>query len=431
MLRYICLYTLLFFQLFFFSQVHSQVLRHSFDESGQTYIQASIRGQFWTRYIQMNPRTTINNEFVDEAFDISIRRIRMGFLAQVTPNLMVYALFGDNNINARSEKSIEFKVLDFNVEYSFSEQCAVGIGETGWTGLSRWNVRSSRTMMSLDAPLFAMLTVGKNDNLGRSLGIWTKGQIGKFDYVVALKQPADYGVEARDGVVDYALNQERLSTSAYVKYEFFDNESNKTAYSGGAGTYLGAKKILNFGSGFLFQPKMTSSLVNSETQYYDFKNWAAEFFYDAPRKRKNAQSITAYLGFFKTYFGPEYIRNLGANDYTATGSAFNGSGNDFPMMGTGQTLFMQLGYLWQTKLSFRDRSIGIQPNVAWQSSSFDALAQQMNTFDFGINGYFDGHSNKLSLNYQQRPIYEEEGDLGLVVTDHKGMWVLQYQIEIN
>jgi hypothetical protein len=43
--------------------------------------------------------------------------------------------------------------------------------------------------------------------------------------------------------------------------------------------------------------------------------------------------------YFDTDFGPNYIRNLGANDYTSGGTSFNGSGNDFPMMGTGNTVF--------------------------------------------------------------------------------------------
>jgi hypothetical protein len=32
-----------------------------------------------------------------------------------------------------------------------------------------------------------LLTVDKNDDLARGLGVWAKGQIGKFDYLVSLK----------------------------------------------------------------------------------------------------------------------------------------------------------------------------------------------------------------------------------------------------
>jgi uncharacterized membrane-anchored protein len=40
-------------------------------------------------------------------------------------------------------------------------------------------------MMSLDAPLFSLLTVDKNDDLARGLGVSRAS--GKFDYLVSLK----------------------------------------------------------------------------------------------------------------------------------------------------------------------------------------------------------------------------------------------------
>ena len=105
-------------------------------------------------------------------------------------------------------------------------------------------------MMALDAPLFSLLTVNKNDDVARGLGIWVKGQVDKFDYVFSFKNPASFGVEATKNT-DFALNRPRKRVSGYVKYEFWDDESNKTAYSGGIGTYLGTKTILNLGAGFM------------------------------------------------------------------------------------------------------------------------------------------------------------------------------------
>jgi hypothetical protein len=35
-------------------------------------------------------------------------------------------------------------------------------------------------MMSLDAPLFSLLTVDKNDDLARGLGVWAKGKLGNL-----------------------------------------------------------------------------------------------------------------------------------------------------------------------------------------------------------------------------------------------------------
>lgn len=404
----------------------SNKLKLNLDETGKTYVKASVRMQLWARYFDTNPGTTINNEVANNVFDVSIRRLRMGISAQLTPKLYVYSLFGGNNLNSKTEKDFQFGVLDLYAEYEFSKAFALGFGESGWEGLNRWNVRSSKSLMAVDAPLFSLLTVNKNDDIARGLGIWAKGQLSKFDYIISLKTPTQYGVSATEGKVDYAINKPSKRISGYLKYEFLDNESNKSAYSGGAGTYLGTKNILNLGAGFMNQAKMTSQLVNGEEKFYDFKNWAVDVFYDAPLNKEKGTAITTYLGYNHNDFGPNYIRNVGANDITSGGTSFNGSGNDFPMMGTGNTVFFQLGYLLpENKKTYR-----LQPNIAIQHSDYEALDDTMLVYDLGVNCFFSGHSNKLSLGYQSRPVYQSMNN-ELKVDERKGMFVLQYQIEIN
>jgi len=176
----------------------------------------------------------------------------------------------------------------------------------------------------------------------------------------------------------------------------------------------------------MHQPKMTSQIINDEERFYDFNNWAVDLFYDAPLNEEKGTAITSYLGFFSTDFGPDYIRNVGANDITSGGTSFNGSGNDFPMMGTGNTVFFQFGYL----MSKAKNNIQFQPNIAVQYSDFDVLDDAMVVYDLGVNCYFKGHSNKLSLGYQNRPVFQNINNQ-LKVDERKGMFVLQYQIEIN
>ncbi len=414
------------FFIFGISHAQKNKLNLNLDESGKTYIKASLSMQLWARYFETNPGTTINGENATDVFDFSIRRLRMGISAQLSPKLYVYSLFGGNNINATTEKDFQFKVLDLYAEYEFVEEFALGMGKSGWEGLNRWNVRSSKSLMAVDAPLFSLLTVDKNDDVGRGLGIWSKGQIGKFDYILTLQDPIQFGVNSKEGIVDYAKNKPRKRTSGYVKYEFLDNESNKSPYSGSTGSYIGAKNILNLGAGFMNQPKMTSQLVNGLEKFYDFKNWAIDVFYDAPLNKEKGTAITTYLGYNNNDFGPNYIRNVGANDITSGGTSFNGSGNDFPMMGTGNTVFFQFGYL----LPKAKNNARLQPNIAIQYSDFEALDDKMIVYDLGINCYFKGHDNKLSLGYQNRPVFKNLNNQ-LKVDERKGMIVLQYQIEIN
>lgn len=415
--------------LFLITQIsisQSNKLNLKLDVSGKTYIKAAARMQLWTRFYETNPGSTINNEITNNVFDISVRRLRISISSQITPKLFVATIFGGNNINQKTEKSFALKVLDLYAVYNFSKEFGIGIGKSGVEGLSRWNVKSSKSLMTLDAPTFPLLTVNKDDDYARGLGIWAKGKFGKLDYKIVIKNPVEYGVVAKEGIVDFAINRPRNRVSAYLKYEFLDAESNNSAYSGKAGTYLGKKQIFNIGAGFMNQSKMTWQLVNGEEKFYDFKNWAVDVFYDTPLNLEKSKAITTYLGYFNTDYGPNYIRNIGVNDITSGGTSFNGNGNSFPMMGTGSTLFFQFGYLWKNKKTNKL----IQPNIAIQYSNFDALSDAMVVYNLGLNYYIKGHSNKLSLNYENRPVFQNINS-NLKVDERKGMLVLQYQIEIN
>ncbi len=421
------------FMLFFVPQLlfgQSEKLRLNLDDSGETYIKAAFRGQFWTRYTAMNPGSHVDKDTLENGLDFSIRRIRFGLAAQLSKRVYVFVMMGNNNLNERTEAGFVIDMLDYYAEYRISDALEIGMGESAWGGQSRWNIRSTLSYMALDAPLFSLSTVNKNDDLGRMLGVWAKGQIGKFDYVVALKEPSVFGVEPQEGTTDYATGRENLRYSAYLKYEFLDDESNKTPFSGGTGTYLGQKRVFNLGVGMMHQKDMTSALVNGTERLYNFNSWTLELFYDNPINTTTGTALTSYLGYFHTDFGPEYIRNLGANNYTDGGTSFNGPGNAFPMMGTGDTYFFQLGYLLKRK-EREHYTTQLQPNIAIQYSNFEKLGDPVVVYDLGINYYLKGHHNKFTLGLQNRPVFFEDADGSINARQRRSMWVLQYQISIN
>lgn len=400
-------------------------LRINLDESGTTYIKAAIRANFWARYYQTNPGSTINGEEVNHISDVSIRRLRMNFESQITPKLFFYSNLGTNNVNLTTQRNVSLSILDMYIEYTLVPEFALGIGQIGW-GSSRGTMRSSKSMMGLDTPLFSLFNVNKNDHYGRNLGVFAKGYIGKkWSYVATIKNPVKITTTPKEKIVDYANNAPRKQYSGYLKYDFLDRESNKNSYSGGAGTYIGTKKICNIAIGGVYQSKMMSELDNNQLKYYDYTNFSSEFFLDIPISEKN-NAITAYLGYFHTDFGRNYVRKLGANDIADTegGSSFNGNGNDVPMMGSGNTLFFQGGYLFPKSEKY---DLRIQPNVSIQHSKFYGLKNATNIYDIGVNIFFKGHDRKLSLSYQNRPIY----DMNTEVFSRKGMVVLQFQVEIN
>jgi hypothetical protein len=385
----------------------------------------NITSQIWLRYSDLNAGSLIYDEPVSEFLDISIRRLRIPISSQITPKIYTFAIFGGNNYSFKNE-TFALGVLDLYVEYEFAKFLEVGIGKSGWQGLNRWNIRSSKTLMGLDTPLFTLNSVEKNDDIGRLFGVWVKGQIGNFDYRMAFNRPFAV-TNVPNGEVNFANNKPRVKTSAYIKYQFFDHESNKSAYQ--IGTYMQSKKVFNIGTGFQYQEKaMSDGDAQLEgTNFYDINHFAVDSFLNLPLV--NDDAITAYLGFYNYDFGENYIRNVGANNpTTGGGDDFNGPGVAFPMIGTGNTWYMQFGYAFkQTKIL--SLPVVIQPNMAVQHSNWDVLKDNMIVYDFTVNFMLNGkHDNKLSLGYQHRPIFDANT---LELKDYKGMAVIQYQISVH
>ncbi|GGF65947.1 hypothetical protein [Wenyingzhuangia marina] len=387
----------------------------------------SLTAQIWARYSDLNEGTKINGETTNSYTDVSIRRLRIPVSSQITPKIYAAAMFGGNNFNEVNKK-FPLNVLDLYVEYKFDKAIEVGLGKSGWIGLNRWALRSSKTLMGLDSPLFTLNTVNKNDDLARNLGVWFKGQVGKIDYRLIISNPIVVSSIPNSGKVDFANNRPRAKISSYVKYQFWEHESNKSSYQ--TGTYINSKKVWNIGGGFEYQKKAMSDgdTSLSTTNLYDIKHWSVDSFFSLPIN--DDQGITAYLGYSHYGFGKNYIRNLGANGALFSGGTdFNGAGVAFPLMGTGNTLYTQFGYAFsQTKIV--NQSVIFQPNMSVQYSDWDGLNDKMILYDATLNMFLSGHghSNKLSLGFQYRPIFDK---ISLKQKDYKGMLVLQYQISIR
>lgn len=414
-------------------------LRYNFDESKSTYVSFFFRTQSWIRYTELNPGSLINSESQSSFTDFSLRRLRFGVASQLNEHVYFYGMLGGNNLNMHTKSSFQIKLLDFLAEYRFSKAFELGFGKSGWQGLSRWNLRSSKSMMGLDVSSFAINTVDKNDDSGRQFGIYTKGQFKHFDYRFVLSQPFSPANLAPKQTPDFAYIAPRFKTSAYVKYQFFDEESNKSAYS--SGTYVGKKKILALGFGMMNQAKATWSnpnfgnlLAPQDTLFHSMSHWSVDLFMDLPISKESGTALTAYLGYYKFNYGPNYLRYSGsnnpANGVVANKASLNGSGNAFPLMGTGNTIFTQVGYLLPKELLGKENG-QLQPSISIQYSNFEALDQAMILYDFGMNWFFSGHDNKLTLDYQARPIYTLDSSNQKTVSKYYGMWVLQYTLEIN
>ena len=142
-------------------------------------------------------------------------------------------------------------------------------------------------------------------------------------------------------------------------------------------------------------------------------------------------AVSAYIGYFVYDYGPNYIRNNGNGQNSANGvggmGSFNGAGNTYPMFGTGEMWYAQLGYLLPKDL-IPGNNGQLQLYTSLTSANWKRLHDQMNVFNAGINWLLKGHNSKITFDYQNRPIFNANAAGDIVKTSSRGQFVLQYQV---
>ncbi|MFY7989854.1 MAG: hypothetical protein ACOVO3_03925 [Fluviicola sp.] len=406
--------------------------KYSWNNNKQ-YIKFTAVNQIWIRHSEMNPGTEIDKHAVSNYTDVGIRRLRFSVLAQLTNRLFFYTQFGQNNFNFLSKRNTGAFFHDATTEYKCLPQLQIGAGLTGWSGLARFASPAVGSVMGIDVPLYQQVTNGVNDQFLRKLSVYAKGQISRLDYRLALSSPmtiANSLVEINpiSQNAEFSLLPPKLQTQGYVFWQFLDKESNTLPYT--TGTYLGKKKIVNLGAGWIHQKNAMWNLNDdNDTVMHDMFLLGADLFVDLPIGKKGA-ALSSYLAYTNYNLGPNYVRNVGVmNPANGTdGSVFNGSGVAFPMIGTGHTFYWQGGYKFKNDLLPQGGTF--MPYASVQIGDYNRLNDLMFMWNAGLNYFIHGtHAGKLTLEYQSRPVFDDvAGDL--VAISRKGMAVLQFQIAL-
>ena len=420
-------------------------MRLKLNETGSHYLKFTFLNQVWLKYNDSNPGTQVLSEPADQTFDVGLRRTRLQFYGQLTDHVFFYTQFGQNNFNFLSQNGGNRKLQaffhDVLGEYKFSktnEHLVLGGGLTITNGLSRFSQPSIGTIMSMDVPVFAQATVDQTDEFSRKLSVYARGQLGKFDYRIVMSDPFPITTNGTISTPVTVVNNPNATFAqvghhkqyqGFFMWNFFDKESHVTPYM--TGTYLGKKRVLNLEGGFITQKNAmwTGDGTPTGNVFHDMNLWSVAMFYDTPLNKDKGTALNAYLGYFSTDYGPGYLRyNNAMNPGTSvTGPYLAGTqGNSFPMFGTGTQIYAQLGYLMKKDL-LGEGNGALMPYATLQSGKLDRLDKQMNVYDVGVNWLIKGHTSKITLDYQSRPVYELQGT-DLVRSDRKGQVVLQYQI---
>lgn len=383
--------------------------------------------QIWTRYTALNPGSQMNGSTESNFWDVSIRRYRLGVRGSVNEKLRYSIQLGNNNLNYQS-KDIAPKLLDAYLDYDISKNITLALGKHPWTGLSRYAAPSTFSALSTDINYSATPFLNSQDDFFRKLGASLHGQFGKIDYRVVVAKPFIAPTATLGSRAQFYNDPQAVHTSGYVKYQFRDKEAQINAFS--PWTYHGKKQIFNIGAGYLFQSASTAALSSSgDTILYNAVSYAADIFYE--KTRSSGNTWTLYGSLIHHNLGKDFIKNIGANDPTnGSGTvAFNGKGNAFPTTGTGNILFGYVAF-HRPVTTANGSKIGLQPYLMVEYGMFDALDEPMTWYDCGVSYLIDSHNNKITLGYQNRPIYTQNGD-HLNISDHKGMVTLQYEIKFQ
>lgn len=355
------------------------------NESGSKYLRFITWHQIWAEDGNLSDETS--------GFSMRVRRSRFLTYAQITPRFLILTHIGLNTLTSDNMDPIgdgrasdapqlflhaawnEFRVSEDNSLY-------IGAGLHYWNGLSRITGASTLNFMTQDNYRQAWAQLGLSDQFARHLGVYAKGQIGKFQYILAANDPIANALGSADlpnlaeGSITYSGRRvlgksAGLALTGYFEVQLADQESKKLPYR--VGSYLGKKKVFNIGAGFFSHGNGTVRIENGAPVGMDVRHFAADVFYDAPAGNG---ALNAYGAFYSFDYGEGY--NLGTT------------------YGTGNSFYAQVGYLLPGKIKGYQ---GIMPYLAFSSRDFDAFANTGNRLQIGVNYFINGHNAKITLEY--------------------------------
>jgi hypothetical protein len=385
------------------------------------YLRVISWHQVWVRHNDNNAPSLHRGAEEPSTFDIGLRRSRILFLAQISDDFLILSHFGINNQNAVSGgvlgldgKKPQLYVHDAWTEYRVvPKKLYMGAGLHYWNGISRMSSASTLNFLGLDSPIFPWATIEATDQFARMLGVYAKGQLGKFNYRTALNSPflTNTGGAIREGEALYSPESRTMVKQGYFSFDFLEQESNFLPYY--VGSYLGSKKVFNIGAGFLHHPEAMWSLQQGDTLHHDMNLFSVDTFLDLPLSGGKKGAITAYAAQYFYDFGPNNVRYVGIMNPAQGGGALRG--NSVPLIGTGAVSFAQAGYLVPGSI-LKDK-VKLQPYASLSHARFEGIRNErgtivpVNIYDVGLNFLVEGHHAKITINYRPRPDFSSVSDI--------------------
>ena len=158
---------------------------------------------------------------------------------------------------------------------------------------------------------------------------------------------------------------------------------------------------------------------------------SGDLFLDLPFGGDDGGAVTWYGVYQYQDFGPNALRTIGImNPGDAGSGTYLGNGNSYPMIGTGHSLYSELGILMPGHVG---EEIKFQPYVNWQGSGFEALEDWMHHVGVGLNMFIHRHNAKVTIEYRNRPVFYQPAapeNAGTVESRKGNSFVLQWHMFI-
>lgn len=403
------------------SDLYGRGIKVNIDESGSKYIRMITWHQMWVRYNENNEGSLRNEEPQTRTFDVGIRRSRFLAFAQISPRFLILTHWGINNQNAVSGgyqavdgKRPQLYIHDAWTEYRvWGNYLHIGAGLHYWNGVSRLSSASTLNFLAIDAPILNWPTIEATDQFARMLGVYAKGFVGPVEYRVAINDPflTNTSGAIAQNQANYSPKNNQKVFQGYLSWNLWEKESNLLPFY--VGSYLGSKKVLNFGAGFLQNAgAMWSRGDLGDTLYHDMRLFGADVFLDMPLNNDKKTAITLYGAYYDYDFGPNNVRNIGILNPSNGGGGMRG--NAVPLLGTGTILYGQAGYLMPATLMQKAR---LQPYAALSHARLEGVRDKNNAIvpvqilDLGANLLLEGHHAKVTLNYRRRPDFSNVNEI--------------------
>ncbi len=320
-----------------------------------------------------------------------IRRLRFLTYAQFTPEFTILMHWGVNGLGVNNMDPIgnrsdgpQLFLHGAWMEYHLIPQAMTfGAGLHYWNGPSRQGSASTITYMAIDNFRPGWSKLGLTDQFARNMGVFLKGQYGKFTYNISLDAPLANSLDVPD--IPTVPNGETLYTGrfesdeaswltqGYFKWDFFDVESCVLPYR--VGSHLGKLRVLSVGAGFVNHPKGSITYeTDGQLTQNNMSQFAIDVYYDQPFAKT---VLTSYFVYYNFDYGPNYYREN--------------------LYGTGNAYYAESGFL----LPMIDQRFQFQPYLAYGITDYEIHENPGETFNAGLNFYLAYHQAKTTLEYRR------------------------------